>query len=260
MDKRQLGQTGIEVSPIGLGTVKFGRNKNVKYPQSYELPSDEHLSNLLVQAKALGINTLDTAPSYGSSEERLGRLLYNQRNEWVIIDKAGEEFKDNKSSYIFTADHFERSLERSLKRLNTDYIDVLLIHSDGHDIEILSNNSLIKKLHHFKEQGLVKAIGASTKTIEGGIMALQLLDVVMATYNTENTNEKPVLNYAAEYNKGLILKKVMASGHTSSPSKSLEFAFSHPGVTSAIIGTININHLKENVKTTTQYLSLIQKE
>ena len=137
-----LGQTGLKISPLGLGTVKFGRNQGVKYPQGFDLPDDEHLSALLTLAKSLGINMLDTAPAYGTSETRLGTLLGGQREDWVIIGKAGEEFEDGKSSYNFTPDHFERSLERSLKRLNTDYIDALLIHSDGADMDILNNDDL----------------------------------------------------------------------------------------------------------------------
>lgn len=247
MNKIKLGSTNIEVSRLGLGTVKFGRNEGVKYPQGFEIPDEAALADLLTLAKSLGINTLDTAPAYGTSEERLGRLLAGQREDWVIIGKTGEEFKNGQSSYHFTPDHFKMSLERSLKRLNTDYIDALLIHSDGRDVEILGNDHLLKTLYEFKDQGLVKAIGASTKTVEGGIMACELLDIVMAMYTPDYTDEKAVLDYAHKNNKGVVLKKVFSSGHAASPAQSLAFAFGHPGVTSAIIGTINPDHLKANV-------------
>lgn len=249
MEKKQLGQTGLMISPLGLGTVKFGRNEGVKYPEGFEIPDEEFLADLLKLAKELGINMLDTAPAYGTSEQRLGRLLKGQREDWVIIGKAGEEFENGESSYNFTADHFEMSLERSLKRLNTDYLDALLIHSDGNDMEILGNEFLIQKLYSFKEQGLVKALGASTKTVEGGIMALELLDMVMATYNPAYTDEKPVLDYAAKTGKGLLLKKALSSGHADSVEAAMDFAFSHPGVSSVIVGTINPEHLKQNVTT-----------
>ena len=131
MDKRLIGNTGVSVSALGLGTVKFGRNEGVKYPSSFELPDDAQLQRLLVHAQELGINTLDTAPAYGTSEERLGNLLKTRRKDWTIIGKAGEEFENGRSQYIFTPDHFVKSLERTLKRLQTDYLDVLLIHSDG---------------------------------------------------------------------------------------------------------------------------------
>ena len=150
MQKRVLGSTGISVSQLGLGTTKFGRNVGVKYPQGFEIPSEETLAELLALAKDLGINVIDTAPAYGTSEERLGRLLRGQREDWVIIGKVGEEFEGGESSYHFTPEHFEKSLQRSLERLQTDYIDVLLIHSDGRDLEILDDGALIDTMQGFK--------------------------------------------------------------------------------------------------------------
>jgi len=146
LDRRNLGQTGLSLSKIGLGTVKFGRNQGVKYPQSFALPDLELLRNLLEQARTLGINYLDTAPSYGLSEERLGELLLGQRKDWIIVGKVGEDFENGQSLYNFTGTHFESSLVRSLKRLRTDYVDVLLIHSDGSDLDILNNDDLIRAM------------------------------------------------------------------------------------------------------------------
>ncbi len=248
MEKVELGQTGIDVSRIGLGTVKFGRNQGVKYPESFEIPDEEHLSALLDLAKNLGINTLDTAPAYGSSEERLGTLLKGKRQEWVIVGKAGEEYENGKSIFNFSSDHFKYSLERSLQRLQTDYLDVFLIHSDGNDLDILAQDDLVKTMHDFKEQGLVKTIGASTKTVEGGIRALELLDVAMISYNSNYPDEKPVLDFALKHQKGIILKKVLSSGHIKNVEESLEFVFKHPATSSAIIGTINPAHLKQNIE------------
>ncbi len=248
MEKRKLGSTGLELSALGLGTVKFGRNEGVKYPQGFEIPDEAFLVEFLALAQSLGINTLDTAPSYGESEERLGRLLAGQREDWVIIGKAGEDFKDGESRYNFTPDHFESSLERSLKRLNTDYLDIFLIHSDGNDLNILNDTALMEKMIRFIDDGRVKALGASTKTVEGGLKALDLFDCVMATYNLEYQDEKPVLDKALELGKGVLIKKALASGHAASPAEFLHFTLSHPAVTSAIVGTINPEHLKENIK------------
>lgn len=254
LQRRQLGDTEIHISPIGLGTVKFGRNQGVKYPNHFDLPSDNAISELLNQAKDLGINVLDTAPAYGTSEERLGHLLKEQRQDWVIIGKAGEEFNNGQSHYDFTPEHFKRSLERSLERLDTDYIDVLLIHSNGDDMAILNDDALIKTMHDFKKNGLVRAIGASTKTAQGGIKALELMDVVMACYNPSYTDEKSVLDYAVKHNKGVLLKKVFASGHIDSiggsdpVQEAMNFAFAHYGTSAAMLGTINPHHMTQNVQ------------
>jgi aryl-alcohol dehydrogenase-like predicted oxidoreductase len=248
MERRHLGTTGIEVSVLGLGTVKFGRNQGVKYPSAFEIPEEGHLSSLLSLAKELGINVLDTAPAYGTSEERLGSLLKGQRQDWVIVGKVGEEFEDGKSTYNFSPEHFEKSLARSLKRLNTDYLDVLMIHSNGDDEQILSDELLIEKMLSFKERGLVRAVGASTKTVSGGLKALGLMDVVMATYTPDYLDELMVLDFAREQEKGVILKKALSSGHAQDVEKALEFALSHDGVDSIIIGTINPEHLRQNAQ------------
>lgn len=257
MNTRTLGQTNIKISPIGLGTVKFGRNQGVKYPQGFEIPDESTLADLLSLAKDLGINTLDTAPSYGMSEERLGILLKNQRKDWVIVGKAGEDFENGESIYNFTPKHFEKSLERSLTRLRTDYIDILLVHSDGDDMNNLSDD-LIAKLHDFKARGLVRAIGASTKTVYGGIRSLETMDTAMVTYNPEYTDEKAVLDYASDNQKHVLLKKALSSGHNTNTEDAFEFCFAHAGVASAIVGTINPKHLKENVTATMKALMRFQ--
>ncbi len=245
MEFVDLGDTGLRVSPLGLGTVKFGRNAGVKYPSGFELPDEDALADLLALARSLGINLLDTAPAYGASEERLGRLLAGQRDDWVLIGKVGEEFEDGVSSHHFTPDHFRRSLERSLRRLRTDRIDILLIHSDGSDAAILRDDALMRVMADFKAEGTARAVGMSTKTVAGGIGTLEAMDVVMATYTADYRDERPVLDRAAELGKGAILKKVLSSGHAADVPAAVRFAFGHPGVASAVIGTINPDHLRQ---------------
>lgn len=252
---RDLGDTGIKVSALGLGTTKFGRNEGVKYPTPFDLPSEESLANLLSLAKELGINLIDTAPAYGLAEERIGRLLKGQRQDWVIAGKAGEDFENGESSFDFSPDAIERSLMRSLTHLQTDYLDVLLLHSDGNDLDILGDEDLVDALEDFKRRGLVRAIGASTKTPEGGIKTLEVMDVVMASYNPDYTDEEPVLDYAHEHNKGVLLKKVLSSGHNTDIEDAFRFALSHKGVSSLVTGTINPEHLKANAKAVQQVLA-----
>jgi aryl-alcohol dehydrogenase-like predicted oxidoreductase len=248
MRLRPLKGTDLKVSPVGLGTVKFGRNEGVKYPTSFDIPDMDELSNLLALAKEIGINTLDTAPAYGLSEERLGELLKGQRDDWVIIGKAGEYFENGESQFDFSPDGVERGVEDSLKKLKTDRIDVLMLHSDGNDTDILNDDDLIQTLHDLKAQGLVTLAGASTKTAVGGLMALEKLDTVMCMYTSDYQDEKPVLDYAQSTGQPVFLKKALSSGHAANPKDALEFAFSHPAVTSAIIGTITPANLRKNVQ------------
>ena len=256
LEHRELGQSGISVSCIGLGTVKFGRNQEVKYPSNFALPSDEEIVSLIDQAKSLGINLLDTAPAYGSSEQRLGRLL-SDRKDWVICTKVGEEFVTGKSFYDYSANHIRKSIERCLLNLNTDYLDLVLIHSDGNDVAIIESTDCLEALSKLKERGLIRAIGMSTKTIEGGQKAVDLTDAVMVTYNPTCSKDEIVIDHALTNRKGVLIKKALNSGHDceGGVEKSFEFSLNHPGVTSIIFGTISSAHLEANVQTAIKVLA-----
>ena len=257
---RALGSTGLLVSPLGLGTVKLGRDQGVKYPNGFQIPDDDEARMLLKLARDLGINLIDTAPAYGRSEERLGPLLRGQRQDWVIVSKVGEEFADGLSRHDFSAAHTRLSVERSLQRLETDFIDLVLVHSDGNDLAILNDSEVYATLAELKRQGKIRGFGFSGKTVEGGLKALEQGDCAMVTYNLNEQNEKPVIDYAAAHGKAILVKKALASGHVClSPGvdpvrASFELLFEHPGVASAIVGTINPLHLAHNVSTVAQVL------
>ncbi len=251
MKLRPLGSTGIMVSPLGLGTVKFGRNEQVKYPEPFEIPDDAAVVGLLEQASDLGINLLDTAPAYGSSQSRLGQLLPGPRDRWVVVSKVGEFFENGESRFDFTFDTTIQVVEHSLRTLNMDYLDLVLIHSDGNDLAILEQEGALDALQALKERGLIRAHGMSSKTPEGGMRTVQEMDVVMATCNPDYLDDIPVLEMAASANKGVLIKKGLQSGHITGPegvASAMDFVFSQPGVSSMIVGTINPQHLEDNVK------------
>ncbi|MTI15077.1 aldo/keto reductase [Sansalvadorimonas verongulae] len=249
---RPVADTGLTVSAVGFGTVKLGRNEQVKYPTSFKIPDDGEALNLLAQARDLGINLLDTAPAYGTSEERLGKLLQGQRDQWVICSKVGEEFENGQSRFDFTPEHIRFSIERSLKRLNTDCVDMVLVHSDGNDVDVIRQYGCLEVLADLKKEGLIRASGMSTKTVDGGILALEQSDCAMVTWNLNEQGEKAVLDFAHQQNKSILVKKALASGHLCMDGEdpvqaSMNFVFSHPGVTSAVLGTINPKHMAQNV-------------
>ncbi|MCP3669577.1 MAG: aldo/keto reductase [Gammaproteobacteria bacterium] len=251
MNKRALGDTGIMVSPLGLGTVKFGRNEQVKYPRPFQIPGDVEVVNLLSQASELGINLLDTAPAYGSSQARLGQLLPGPRERWVLVSKVGEFFENGVSRFDFSFDTTVQVVEHSLRTLNMDYLDLVLIHSDGDDLAILEQEGALDALRVLKQRGLIRAHGMSSKTPDGGLRTVQEMDVVMATCNPDYLEDIPVLEAAAAANRGVLIKKGLQSGHVAGPegvAAAMEFVFSQPGVSSMIIGTINPEHLEHNVK------------
>ena len=257
LPQRALGNTGMRVSTLGLGTVKIGRNQGVKYPDAFELPDDETVTRLLDLARELGINLLDTAPAYGCTEERLGGLL-KHRQDWLLCTKTGEEFSGGKSRFDFSAQHTRHSVERSLQRLRTDYLDIVLVHSDGNDLDVINHSDCLDTLARMKQEGLIRSIGFSGKTPEGGLLALQYSDIVMVTFNPQHTSEREVISRAHQLNKGVLIKKALASGHAAGheaaggTANSLQFCLSEPGVSSVVVGTINAEHLRANAKKGTE--------
>ncbi len=245
MEYRRLGACGIDVSVLGLGTVKLGRNTGVGYPRPFRLPSPREARRLIDKAASLGVNLVDTAPAYGASEARLGELLADQRHRWVIVTKVGEEFDGAKSTHDFSAEHTTMSVHRSLRRLGTDYLDVVLIHSDGNEARILNEYGTLDCLQQLKRRGLIRGAGISHKSPEGAAMALERgADVVMATLNPAYRSEAKLIAEAGRRGCGVLIKKALAGGLEM--PETLPFALAHPGVSSVVVGTRNPEHLEEN--------------
>jgi aryl-alcohol dehydrogenase-like predicted oxidoreductase len=275
MDLKPLGLTNLLVSPLGLGTVKLGRNRGVRYPggEGFSLPTDEQAADLFRIAADLNINLIDTAPAYGTSEERLGRIMaklgwLGGRDRWVICTKCGEEF-DNataESRFDFSPEHTKFSVERSLRRLNIDTLDIVLLHSDGRDEWIINHSGALDALRELQRRGLVRAIGVSTKTVDGGLLAVRrtggACDVVMVSYSPAERAQGVVIDAARHRGVGVLIKKALASGHTldllnkmppeiraavSDPIQAaMRFALGREGVSSVIVGTANPLHLRDN--------------
>ncbi len=256
---RPLGSTGLQVSALGLGTVKLGRNTGLKYPVPFTLPDARSARELLALARSLGINLLDTAPAYGSSEERLGALLAGQRRDWVLCTKVGEEFENGQSRFDFSPEAVRHSVLRSLRRLATDVLDIVLLHSQGDDLHILTAGGSLQALRELQREGLIRAVGISTKTVAGGLAAVAECDVVMAMYNTQQRTEAEVLEACARHGVGALVKKPLNSGHLGTEAEAalranLALVLGHPGVSAAVVGTLSPKHLRENVVCTRELL------
>ncbi|TAL06811.1 MAG: aldo/keto reductase [Porticoccaceae bacterium] len=253
MPRRRLGRAGIEVGVLGLGTVKFGRDQGVKYPRGFTIPDDRAVRALLDLARDLGINLLDTAPAYGDSEERLGRLLRGTRDHWVICTKVGEEFEAGVSRHDFSPGHVRASVERSLRRLQTGVLDIVLIHSDGNDELIIEQSGALETLAELKREGKLRSFGMSTKTVAGGLRAAARCDPLMVSWNLADETEVPVIDRCRELGTGVLIKKALASGHVlAAGDASVRATFArilaHSGVGSLVIGTIDPDHLRANVR------------
>ena len=250
--RKSIGETGLNVSMLGLGTVKFGRNEEVKYPTSFAIPDDQQVLALLSQAHDAGINLLDTAPAYGSAQQRLGQLV-GSSEDWIICSKVGERFSNGVSEYIYTETETRQTVEDSLPALKREALDIVLIHSNGEDLNVLQQTPVMDTLLQLKADGKIRATGIESKTVEGGLLAMEYLDIVMCTYNLQETAELPVIQAAAQQCKGIFIKNGLMSGHLDKSANenpllaSYEHIFAQSGVTSLIVGTINPAHLTQNI-------------
>ena len=247
-----VADTGVRLSALGLGTVKFGRREKVKYPRPFALPDDDTIRALLDTARAAGINLLDTAPAYGAAQKRIGKLVGGDP-EWVICGKVGEQFSGGASRYDYSAAAVTAAVEGTLRELRRDALDIALIHSNGADEDIINNTAAVETLQRLKAQGKVRAIGLSGKTVAGGLLALKSMDVVMCEYHLGDASQLPVLQAAAAAGKSVLIKKGLQSGHldhanTADPVQAAhDHIFAQSAVTALVVGTINPRHLRQNI-------------
>ena len=159
MDYTHLGDTGLEVSRLCLGSAQFGSGQWADGVREYAV--GEETSRALVQrALDLGINFVDTANVYsaGESEELIGRAIDGLRDELVLSTKVGQRIADRPNSSGLSRKHILEQAEASLDRLDTDYIDLYQAHFPD------SNTSIEESLGAFDQlvnDGRVRYLGAS---------------------------------------------------------------------------------------------------
>lgn len=248
MVRRPLGSTGVSVSPIGFGAFKIGRNIGIKYPESYELPDERIAASLLGGLLDLGVNLIDTAPAYGVSEERVGRAIAHRRDEFILATKVGETFEDGRSNFDFSARGIRASIERSRSRLSADVLDIVSIHSDGNDLAIINDSDAVPSLQELRAEGKLRWIGFSGKTVAGAEAAMEFADVLMVEYHLEDRSHEGVIAAAAKAGIGVLVKKPLASGRLD-PRRAIPFVLEHEGVSSAVVGGLNLENIRQNLKT-----------
>jgi aryl-alcohol dehydrogenase-like predicted oxidoreductase len=237
----------MDITPIGFGAVKIGRNEAVKYPVPYVLPDDDQVSALLNGVLDLGVNFIDTAPAYGLSEQRIGRTISHRRTEFVLSTKVGESFVDGRSTFDFSKRAIHLSIDQSRQRLGTQVLDLVLIHSDGRDMHILEHTDAVTTLLDLRQGGTVRAVGLSGKTSEGLSAALAWADVLMVDFSGSNRQHAQVLDLAKQAGVGILVKKGLGSGHLAAP-EAIRFVLGHAAVSSLVVGTLNLDHVRQNVR------------
>ncbi len=246
MQRRPLGKTGLTVSPIGFGAFKIGRNEKTKYAETYALPDEQTVGRLLNAILDMGITFIDTAPAYGLSEEGIGRSIGQRRREYILSTKVGEIFENGESRYDFSAAGVRSSVESSLRRLQTNVLDIVFIHSPGDDAHVQQATDAVSTLQELKRQGLIQSIGLSGKTVEGARLALEWADVIMVEYHADDPSHALAIAEAAQRGVGVVVKKGLASGRLPAAG-AIDFVLRTAGVDSLVVGGLNIDHLRANI-------------
>lgn len=243
--RRTFAALDRTVSVVGFGSFKIGRADPGKFPNRYEVPSAADAARLLRAAVALGIDLVDTAPAYGSSEARIGAAL-GGGGDVVVLTKAGEEHDGTVSTFDYSERAVESSVCRSLVRLRTGAIDGVFVHSDGRDLEILRSTPVVETLDRLRRQGLLRVVGFSGKSVDGCLAAVDdpRIDAIMVEYHPLAPAQRPAIERAGVLGKAVIVKKALAQGRIS-PAVSIPFILARPEVTSIVIGTLDATHLAE---------------
>jgi len=150
METTRLGRTGLEVSVVGLGC---GGHSRLGMAQGKD---EAHASSIVRRALALGINFIDTARAYGT-EEAVGNALAGQREGVVISTKSSA----GRGGELLSADALVESLELSLRRLRTDYIDIFNLHGVTVDQYEWVERELLPALERQQEMGKIRFLGVT---------------------------------------------------------------------------------------------------
>jgi len=223
MNKRILGRTGIQVSEIAFGGVEIGMPYGIGVKSKTDMLTESEAIHLLHSAIDSGINFFDTARMYGASELIMGKAFQDRREQVVICtkcvhlrDKSGELPQANKLREII-----EESLQDSLTALQTDYIDVYLLHQA--DLEILNNDMIAEVFLEFKEKGLIRASGVSTYEVEETQNAINggVWDVIQVPFNLMNQSHETHFTLAAQRGVGIMIRSVLFKGILSKKGRNL---------------------------------------
>ena len=206
MNKRPLGSTGLEVSEIGFGAWQLCNS------DSWGGMDDQTALRLVHEAIDGGINLFDTAPNYAAtkSERILGKALRDKRDDVVLVSKFGHTPEGPKN---FSVDWFWESLDASLGRLQTDYLDVLLLHNPPGDI-YAGTDPLWAALEEARAQGKIRHYGATLDfaTEVEDCLANTRSEVLEVLFNVFHQDVRRAFATVRERDAGIITKVPLDSG------------------------------------------------
>ena len=270
--KRKLGNTGMVVTQLGYGSM------GLRGPKTWgmRVVNDDDADRFLNHVLDVGINFIDTSPDYGVSEERIGRFIGRRRNEYYLATKCGCVYTQHDDhleiDHVWKPDIVRGNLELSLKRLQTDYVDLLQFH--GGDAKTLQQSGLIDLLIDFRDQGLIRHIGVSSKipNLEG-LIELGVFETFQIPYSCLSPEHHELITRAGETGAGIIIRGGVAHGGPDAEIQRpalndvwakagldellpngmsraeliLRYTLSHPNCDTTIVGTCNEQHMSENL-------------
>lgn len=269
---RRLGRTDMQVSQLGYGSM------GLRGPRTWgvRVVSEEDSQRILHAVLDAGINFIDTSPDYGVSEQRIGNAISSRRNEYYLATKCGCVYTQHDDhleiDHVWNRDVIRQNIETSLRRLKTDYVDLLQFH--GGDAKTLQDEGLIDLLQEFRSSGLVRYIGVSSKLPNlAGLIDLQVFDTFQIPYSCLSPEHHELISLAAETGAGIIVRGGIAQGGPDAEIQRpnlnnvwsrasldellvdgmqrseliLRYTLSHPHCDTTIVGTCNHGHLAENL-------------
>ena len=271
MEKRILGRTGLEVTPLGFGALEL---KHLDEKQAAHL-MNEVLDN--------GINYIDTSPDYKLSEELIGKSIAHRRHEYILATKCGDNIQGHEPQRIWTRENLMENLEHSLKTLKTDYIDAWQMHGAmPHYFTEESKQEVIQTMLDVKKSGKVRSIGTTFRNGSKkdelypagyGMVAIrelikwEELETMQIVYGGLTRKNELAISKASEKGIGMIARGVIknyfddydmlyskakiAELHEPGETKTeflIRYALSHPGLSTMIVGTKDVGHMKANIK------------
>lgn len=257
---RTLGRTGMNVTQLGYGAMELRGA-----PRGREI-TDEQAALILAAVLDSGINYIDTSIDYGLSEERIGRFIGGRRADYFLASKCGcavtpssQAPATGPSPHIFTRDNVVNGVEQSLRRLGTDYLDVVQFHASPTKATLEAQGAL-DALKDLQRQGKVRFIGMSgtlpnlPEQIEMGVF-----DVFQIPYSAVQPEHEELISQAAAAGAGTVIRGGAAKGAwdgsalddlldgASRTEFILRYTLSHPDLHTTIVGTADPAHLQANV-------------
>ena len=272
LKQNELGRTGLRVTQLGYGSM------GLRGPRTWgvRVVDDEAAETFLHAVLDAGINFIDTSPDYGVSEERIGRYISSRRREFTLATKCGCVYTQREDhldiDHHWNKDVIQRNLELSLKRLQTDQIDILQFH--GGDADTLEREGLIDLLQEFRREGLIRFMGVSSKLPNlAALIELGVFDTFQIPYSCLAPEHGDLITRAAEAGAGVIIRGGVAQGGPDAEIERpalnevwkaagldeilpdgmsraqliLRYTLSHPHCHTVIVGTCNRDHLSENI-------------